>query len=182
VAEAALAAGARMVNDVSGGRADGEMLPLVARSDVAYVCMHWRGHATHMQDLARYTDVVAEVIRELSGQLATARAAGVADDQLIVDPGFGFAKTGEHNWELLQRLEELEVWGLPLLIAVSRKTFLGTLLRDGEGRLRPPRLRDDATLALTTEVARRGVWGVRVHSVRASRDAIAVVQRLGRRD
>ena len=178
VAALAIAAGARLVNDVSGGKADDRMLHLVAESGVPYVCMHWRGHSEDMQSKASYADVVTEVIAELGQQLDEAVSAGVAADKLIIDPGFGFAKTGEHNWHLLQRLEEFDVLGRPMLAGVSRKAFLGVLLADSEGSPRPAKQRDDATTALTTVLALRGVWGVRVHSVRAGRDAIAVAQRL----
>jgi dihydropteroate synthase len=140
--------------------------------------MHWRGHSTVMQDRTAYADVVTDVASELRGRLERALAAGVGADQLVVDAGFGFAKTGEHNWQLLRRLDELAALGVPQLVGVSRKAFLGALLADGEGRPRPPAQRDDATTALTTLLAQRGIWGVRVHAVRASRDAIAVVQRL----
>ena len=178
VAEAAIAAGARLVNDVSGGRSDPGMLGLVADAGVAYVCMHWRGHSEDMQSRACYADVVAEVIAELRTQLEEADRAGVATDKLIIDPGFGFAKTGEHNWQLLQRLEEFDILRRPMLAGVSRKTFLGRLLANTDGSPRPAKERDDATTALSTVLALRGVWGIRVHSVRASRDAIAVAQRL----
>ncbi len=178
VAERGIAAGARLVNDVSGGKADDRMLHLVAESGVPYVCMHWRGHSEDMQSKASYADVVTEVIAELGTQLDEALRAGVAPDKVIIDPGFGFAKTGEHNWHMLQRLEEFDVLGRPMLAGVSRKAFLGRLLADPEGSPRPAKQRDDATTALTSVLALRGVWGVRVHSVRASRDAIAVAQRL----
>jgi dihydropteroate synthase len=178
VAEQAIAAGARMVNDVSGGKADPAMLQLIAASGVAYVCMHWRGHSEDMQSKASYANVVSDVITELRSQLEEAYRTGVAADKVIIDPGFGFAKTAEHNWQLLSRLEEFDVLGRPLLLGVSRKTFLGRLLAGADGSPRPPRQRDDATTALTALLAMRGVWGVRVHSVQASRDAIAVVQRL----
>lgn len=178
VAAPAITAGARLVNDVSGGKADDRMLHLVAESGVPYVCMHWRGHSEDMQCKASYADVVTEVIAELGQQLDEAVSAGVAADKLIIDPGFGFAKTGEHNWHLLQRLEEFDVLGRPMLAGVSRKAFLGGLLADSEGSPRPAKQRDDATTALTTVLALRRVWGVRVHSVRAGRDAIAVAQRL----
>jgi dihydropteroate synthase len=121
---------------------------------------------------------VAEVISELRTQLEEADRAGVATDKLIIDPGFGFAKTGEHNWQLLERLEEFDVLGRPMLAGVSRKAFLGWLLANADGSPRPAKQRDDATTALTTVLALQEVWGVRVHSVRASRDAIAVAQRL----
>ena len=180
VAAAALAAGARMINDVSGGQADPAMLPLIADAEVPYSLMHWRGHSTSMQSRAVYTDVVREVVSEVSGQLDQAERAGIAPERLIVDPGFGFAKTGEHNWELLQRLDELDRLERPLLMGVSRKRFLGTLLADEAGQPRPARDRDDATTALTFALARHPVWGVRVHRVRPSRDAIAVAERLRR--
>ena len=125
-----------------------------------------------------YADVVAEVVAELTEQIAAAERAGIAPERLIIDPGFGFAKTGEHNWQLLHRLAELEALGRPLLIGVSRKAFLGFLLADADGRPRPAKQRDDATTALTFALAARPVWGVRVHAARASRDAIAVADRL----
>ncbi|HEX5385016.1 MAG TPA: dihydropteroate synthase, partial [Propionibacteriaceae bacterium] len=178
VAEQAIAAGARMVNDVSGGKADPAMLQLIAESGVPYVCMHWRAHSDDMQSKAEYVDVVSDVIAEMRPQLDAADRAGIASDKVIIDLGFGFAKTGEHNWQLLGRLQEFDVLGRPLLVGVSRKTFLGRLLADANGSPRPPKQRDDATTALTTVLALRRVWGVRVHSVRASRDAIAVAERL----
>ena len=134
VAAAALEAGARLVNDVSGGQADPDMLGLVAQAGVPYVCMHWRGHSTDMQSRATYADVAGEVVSELAEQVAQAERAGIAPDRLILDPGFGFAKTGEHNWELLQRLDELDRLDRPLLVGLSRKAFLGTLLADETGR------------------------------------------------
>jgi dihydropteroate synthase len=178
VAEEAVKVGARLVNDVSGGRADPGMLGAVAELDVPYVCMHWRGHSRDMQSRAIYGDVVGDVISELREQTEAAMAAGIRPDRLIIDPGFGFAKTGQHNWELLSRSAELDALGLPVLVGVSRKAFLGSLLPDPEGHPRPALERDEATVALTALLALEGTWGVRVHSVRGSRDAVAVVQRL----
>ena len=178
VAAAAVGAGARLVNDVSGGRADPRMLEVVGGLGAAYVCMHWRGHAREMQERATYDDVVADVARELAGQAALARKAGIAADRLVLDAGFGFAKTGDHGWQLLARFDELTALGLPQLVGVSRKSFLGSLLAGPDGTPRPPQGRDDATVALTALLAQRGVWGVRVHAVRASRDAVEVVRRL----
>jgi dihydropteroate synthase len=178
VAEPAISAGARLVNDVSGGKADARLLRLVAESGVPYICMHWRGHSEDMQSKASYADVVSEVINELRTQLDAASRVGVALDKLIIDPGFGFAKTAEHNWQLLQRLGEFDALERPMLAGVSRKSFLGRLLAGADGSPRPAKERDDATTALTAVLALRRIWGVRVHSVRASRDAIAVAQRL----
>ncbi|MDQ1745972.1 MAG: dihydropteroate synthase [Frankiaceae bacterium] len=173
-AERALAAGAVMVNDVSGGRADPGLPRFVASAGVPYVVMHWRGHSTEMQSKASYGDVVAEVVGELRRSLDDVTAAGVAEDQIVVDPGLGFAKNAAHNWELLARLAELSVLGRPVLVGASRKSFLGTLLADG-GRPRGVRDRDDATTAITALAAAAGAWGVRVHDVRGSADAVRVV-------
>jgi dihydropteroate synthase len=178
VAARAVALGARVVNDVSGGRADPDMLSLIADLDVPYICMHWRGPSREMQQLTDYDDVVTDVVTELGRQLDAAERAGVAADRLIADPGIGFAKTGDHNWQLLRRIEELEALDRPLLVGVSRKVFLGALLVDPEGQPRVAKLRDDATTALSTVLAQSGVWGIRVHQVRATRDAIEVVRRL----
>jgi dihydropteroate synthase len=141
--------------------------------------MHWRGHSADMQSRASYADVAAEVVRELTEQAADAERAGIARDRLIIDPGIGFAKTGEHNWQLLRRLTELEALGRPLLVGVSRKAFLGSLLAAADSTPRPAKQRDEATTALTFALASRPVWGVRVHAVQASRDAIAVAEQLG---
>lgn len=173
VAQAAVQAGAVLINDVSGGLSDPEMLPTVAGLGVSYLAMHWRGHSTDMQRLATYADVVTEVRDELEQRVAAATAAGISRDRLIIDPGLGFAKTGAHNWELLRRLDELAVLELPILIGASRKRFFGELLADGDG-MRPPIGRDDATVALTALLAAAGVWGVRTHRVGPQRDAIAV--------
>jgi dihydropteroate synthase len=177
-ARLAYQAGARLINDVSGGLADPAMIPTAAELGCAYVLMHWRGHSIDMQSRAHYLDVVTEVRDEIERQADRAIAAGIRPDRLVLDPGFGFAKTGDHNWELLRHLDVLQSLGRPVLLAVSRKRFLGSLLADEDGTPRAPRDRDHATAALTTWGASYGLWGVRVHTVRASRDAIAVVQRL----
>lgn len=180
VVRAAVAAGARCVNDVSGGRADDRMISTVAALDIPYVCMHWRGHSANMQRRAHYVDVVTEVVAELRSQVERCLAGGIAPDQLVVDPGIGFAKNAEHNWELLQRMGELDALDLPVLLGVSRKAFLGGLLGTPD-HPRPAKERDDASVALTTMLAAQHIWGVRVHTVRAHRDAIAVIDRLSDR-
>jgi dihydropteroate synthase len=177
VAAAAVGAGAVLVNDVSGGLADSDMLPTVAGLDVDYVAMHWRGHSDRMADLATYTDVVAEVTEELADRLWAAVTAGVKPGRVILDPGLGFAKTAEHNWALLRGLDHLAGLGRPLLVGASRKRFLGELLAVPTGP-RPVRERDDAGVAITALLAASGVWGVRTHTVRAHRDAIAVAARM----
>lgn len=174
VARAAVGAGVQLVNDVSGGLADPEMLATVADLGVPYVAMHWRGQSATMQDRAIYTDVVAEVRAELADRIDAALLAGIDRSLLVVDPGLGFAKSPSHNWSILARLDELQSLGLPLLVGASRKRFLGELLPGEDGVPRPPRQRDDASVAITALLAGRGVWGVRTHSVRPHRDAIAV--------
>jgi dihydropteroate synthase len=183
VAAAALEAGAQIVNDVSGGLADPGMAKLVATAGCPWVLMHWRGHSRQMQALAAYDDVVADVCAELSGRVEAAVAAGVDPAQLVLDPGLGFAKTAEHNWALLAQLDALIALGLPVLVGASRKSFLGTLLADPDGVPRPVDRREAATLATTVLAAEVGVWGVRVHDVRSTVDALAVcgAVRRGRR-
>lgn len=177
VAAAAVAAGAVLVNDVSGGLADPAMLGWVAELDADYLAMHWRGHSDTMSDLAHYEDVVAEVTAELDQRVADAIAAGIGRERIILDPGLGFAKTAAHNWALLRGLDTLTGLGRPILIGASRKRFLGELLADPEG-LRPVREREAAGVALTALLAAAGVWGVRTHTVRPQRDAIAVAARM----
>lgn len=177
VALAALEVGAVLVNDVSGGLADPRILPVVADAGASYVAMHWRAHSTVMQQHASYDDVVGEVCQELAHRLEAARAAGVDPRRVAVDPGLGFAKTADHNWALLRHLDALERLGAPVLVGSSRKSFLGALLADPNGTPRPVGDREDANVALTTIAAMQGVWGVRVHEVRASRDALEVVRR-----
>jgi dihydropteroate synthase len=175
VARAALEAGAAIVNDVSGGMADPAMAGLVAAAGVPYVVMHWRGHSDTMQEHVSYQDVVAEVCRALAERVTSLCAEGVKRDQLILDPGFGFAKLAEHNWSLLAHLDALKSLGLPVLVGTSRKTFLGALgLAEGEPA-RPPDQRDAGTAATTVIAGLAGVWGVRVHDVASSVDALRVV-------
>ena len=169
VAAAAVGAGAVLVNDVSGGLADPAMYETVARLDVAYVLMHWRAHSVEMQQHTQYDDLVSDVIAELRKQLDAATAAGVRPERIVVDPGIGFSKTGEQNWEVLAATERLHELELPVLIATSRKRFLGVLLASEDGQLRPPQQRDDATVATTTLAAAAGAWCVRTHAVRAER-------------
>ncbi len=173
VADAAVRRGAAIVNDVSGGLADPEMAPWLAGTDVPYVAMHWRGPSAGMDQLAHYDDVVADVRRALADQLEALAAAGVDPARVVLDPGLGFAKTAAHNWALLAGLPALHALGRPVLVGASRKRFLGELLADG-GVPRPVEGRDAATDAVSALAAAAGAWGVRVHDVRGSRDAVAV--------
>jgi dihydropteroate synthase len=175
VAEAALAAGAVIVNDVSGGLGDPDMARVVRDAGCPWILMHWRGHSASMQQLAHYDDVVGEVRDELAQRVDAAVAAGVDASRLVLDPGLGFAKDAGHNWALLARLDRLLELGLPVLVGASRKSFLGSLLADADGKPRPVDDREDATTALTAYAALRGAWGVRVHEVRASVDAALAI-------
>lgn len=175
VAAAALAAGAVMVNDVSGGRADPGMAPLVADAGVPWVLMHARGPSRDMYARAGYRDTVGEVAAELSARVDDAVRAGVDPARLVLDPGLGFAKLPASDWALLAGLDRLVALGFPVLVGASRKSFLGTLLADPAGTVRPPRLRDAATLATTVLAAQAGAWGVRVHDVGSSVDAVRTV-------
>ncbi len=180
VAAAAVAAGAQVVNDVSGGLADPEMLAVVADSSAAYVAMHWRAHSETMQQHAEYDDpggVVAAVRQELAERVEAMTAAGLARDRIVLDPGLGFAKRAEHNWALLAGLDDLSALGLPLLVGASRKAFLGSLLAGPDGQSRPVGEREYATTALTVLLAQRDVWGLRVHDVRAAHDALLTLER-----
>ncbi|CAN5439284.1 dihydropteroate synthase [soil metagenome] len=173
VAELALAAGAQVVNDVSGGLGDVDMARVVRDAGCPWIVMHWRGHSDRMADLAHYDDVVADVRTELLMRVEAALAAGVDSDQLVLDPGLGFAKRAEHNWAILAHLESFTGLGMPVLLGASRKSFLGSLLATEDGA-RPTAAREDATTALTTFAALNGAWGVRVHEVRPSVDAAKV--------
>ena len=180
VAAAALEAGAGTVNDVSGGLADPTMAKVVADAGCPWVLMHWRGHSRDMQRLAVYRDVVAEVREELAQRVDEALAAGVASDKIIIDPGIGFAKTAEHNWQLSAHLDRIMALGFPVLFAASRKSYLGRLLADPDGTPRPVDQREAATIATTVLALAAGVWGVRTHDVRSAVDAIAVWEATGR--
>lgn len=177
VAAAALDHGARIVNDVSGGRADPAMAGVVAAAGVPWILMHWRSVGAEQSHVVPpYADVVAEVRSELQRAVDDAVAAGVHEDNLIIDPGLGFAKTAQHNWALLGALPEFVATGLPVLIGASRKRFLGTLLADADGAIRPPGGRETATAVVSALAATHGAWGVRVHDVRASVDALKVLE------
>ena len=174
VAEAAVEAGAAVVNDVSGGLADPAMPKAVASAQVPWILMHWRGHSDRMNALAHYGDVVTDVRDELTARVDAAVAAGVDPARLVLDPGLGFAKNAEHNWALLRRLDVLVGLGFPVLVGASRKRFLGTLLADAQDVPRPPSGRDVATAAVSALAAHRGAWGVRVHDVVGTLDAVRV--------
>ena len=163
-ARLAVRAGASIVNDVSGGAADAEMFATVAELGCKYTLMHWRGHSIDMNSKAIYTDVVSEVIEEVTLQLDKALAAGIKRENIILDPGIGFAKDAEHNWEILKRIDEFIALGYPVLIGHSRKRFLG-----GD----TPDSREAATVAVTQSLVGKGIWGVRVHGVKANKDAIS---------
>lgn len=177
VAAAAVEAGATVINDVSGGLADPAILRVAADAATPYICMHWRAHSDVMTKHAEYADVVADVRDELGARIDAAVAAGIDRGRIAIDPGLGFAKTADHNWALLRRLGELDQLGLPVLVGSSRKSFLGALLAGPDGDPRPVDDRENANVALTTIAALAGVWAVRVHDVRATVDAVKVVQR-----
>ncbi len=168
VAQAALDHGASIVNDVSGGLADPGIREVVAGSGAVYVAMHWRGHADVMDSLAVYDDVVTDVRRELAQRVSELQRAGVRDEQIVLDPGLGFAKPGASNWPLLARLPELLSDGFPVLVGASRKRFLGHLLADASGEPAPPAARDGATAAISALAAVAGAWCVRVHDAAGS--------------
>lgn len=175
VAAAALAAGVTIVNDVTGGLADPAMSAVVRDAGCPWILMHWRGPSERMTELAVYNDVVIDVRTELLARVDAALAAGVDATHLVIDPGLGFAKTASHNWALLAGLPSILEIGLPVLVAASRKSFLGTLLADRDGAPRPVGDREDATTAITAHCAAAGVWGVRVHDVRPSVDAALAI-------
>jgi len=164
-AEAAIKAGASIINDVSGGLADSEMLQAAARLQVPYIAMHWRGQSKDMNSKAIYGDVVSDVISELNQRIEAALDAGIQKDKLIIDPGLGFAKDAEHNWAIIDSIERFVALGYPVLVGGSRKRFLG-----GE----TPDEREQATIELTKRLGTTGVWAVRVHSVKPHKEVLSV--------
>ena len=163
-AEAAIKAGASIINDVSGGLADPQMLQTAARLKVPYIAMHWRGQSKDMNSKAIYSDVVIDVISELQERITAALDAGIEVGNLIIDPGLGFAKDAEHNWEIIDSIDSFVDLGYPVLIGASRKRFLG-----GDS----PDEREQATIDLTKRLATTGVWAVRVHSVKPHKEVLA---------
>jgi dihydropteroate synthase len=176
VAAQALAAGAALVNDVSGGLADPEMIPVVADAGAPFVVMHWRGFLQGGNVKGVYDDVVTEVVDELHARVEAVLDGGIAPDRIVVDPGLGFSKDAEHDLVLLAHLERLLTLGHPLLVAASRKRFLGRVLAGPEGAPPPARERDAATAAVSALAAHAGAWAVRVHEVRATADAVRVAR------
>lgn len=162
--------GAEFINDVSGGLADSEMPAVVAKSGVKYIAMHWRAHSVEMMKHAEYVDVVEDVKRELNSRIDFLLASGIERNRIIIDPGLGFSKTPEQNWELLRGLDRLSALGFPILIGASRKRFLGSDLKPDE--------REDASVAVTSFCAAQNVWAVRTHSVKPHKAAIAQVAKL----
>ena len=181
---AALAAGARIINDVSGGLADEKMFSVAAATGATLVISHWRGFSTEMDQLNQYKDVAREVSLELQVRIDAALAAGVTKSKIVIDPGLGFAKDMEQNWKLVARLDELEKLGYPILVGASRKRFIAGALDselDGNANISNTR-RDVATAVLTALLMQRKMWGVRVHNVVATKDAIAIVAALHSND
>lgn len=176
VAEAALKAGATLVNDVSAGQADPAMIPVVADAGAPFVVMHWRGLLEGSNIRGQYEDVVTEVVDEVRARVAAAVEGGVAPERIVVDPGLGFSKGTDDDLALLARLDRLANLGYPVLVAASRKRFLGNVLAGPDGTPPPARERDAATAAVTALAARQGAWAVRVHEVRASADAVRVAR------
>ena len=163
-AEAAVKAGASIINDVSGGLADVAMLQTAARLQVPYIAMHWRGHSKEMNSKAIYGDVVIDVISELNERIEAALDAGIHRDKLIIDPGIGFAKEAEHNWAIIDSIDRIVAMGYPVLLGASRKRFLG-----GDS----PDEREQATIELTKRLSATGVWAVRVHSVKPHKKVLS---------
>ena len=174
----AVEAGAHYVNDVSGGLADKDMFRAIASLDCKYILGHWRGHSQVMDQLTGYQDIAKDVAAELAEQVAVAVASGISRDRIILDPGLGFAKDINQNWELVARLDELEKLGLPILVGASRKRFLAAVLDELNPASVSNQRRDVATAVLTALLLQRGLWGVRVHNVELTADTIALVKKL----
>jgi dihydropteroate synthase len=173
-AKAAAAAGASIINDVSGGLADPEMASVAALTGLTYIAMHWRGHAQEMDARADYEDVVAEVRTELAARVSVLTAAGLDREKIVLDPGLGFAKRAAHNWQLLANLDAFDSLGLPLMIGASRKRFLADVVAEGA----PVADRDLPTTVISVLAAQAGAWAVRVHEVAATRTALTVLARV----
>ncbi|WP_420034219.1 dihydropteroate synthase [Streptomyces sp. cg28] len=176
VAEQSLAAGAALVNDVSGGLADPAMVPVVAAAGAPFVVMHWRGFLEGATVRGTYDDVVSEVVDELHARVQAIIEGGIAPEHIVVDPGLGFSKEAEHDLALLAHLDAVRALGHPVLVAASRKRFLGRVLADEQGAPPPARERDAATAAVSALAAQAGAWAVRVHEVRATADAVRVAR------
>ncbi len=174
----AVEAGASIINDVSGGLADPGMFSALASFDCTYILGHWRGHSDVMDSLNAYSDVAREVVGELAEQVAMAVSAGIDRSRIVVDPGIGFAKDVKQNWDLVARLDELEQLGLPILVGASRKRFLAAALNEQDPSSVSTQRRDVATAVLTALLLQRKLWGIRVHNVEATVDAIKVVSAL----
>jgi dihydropteroate synthase len=164
VARQAIEAGASIINDVSGGLADAEMLSTAASLELPYIAMHWRGHSKDMNSRAVYKDVVGEVIIEIEERITACLEAGIKKDNLIIDPGLGFAKDADHNWAIIDSISSFVDLGYPVLVGASRKRFLG-----GDN----PDLREAATIALTQRLSTTGIWAIRVHSVKPHKEVIS---------
>lgn len=177
-AAAAVAAGADLVNDVSGGLADPQMFAAVATTSARFILSHWRGHSDQMDQLNSYEDIATDVVAEIAEQISVAVANGLARDRIIVDPGLGFAKDLNQNWQLVARLDRLEQLGLPVLVGASRKRFLAGVLEADDPASVDNTRRDLATAVLTALLLQRKLWGVRVHNVQATVDAIKLVEAL----
>lgn len=177
-ASLAVSAGATIVNDVSGGLADEKMFAKLGKLNCKYIISHWRGFSKSMDSMTNYQSVATDVAKELSDRVAKAEAAGLKRDRLIIDPGLGFAKDIAQNWHLVARLDELEKLGLPILVGASRKRFIAGALEPDDVAGVSNQRRDLATAVLTALLLQRKLWGVRVHNVSATMDAIKVVEAL----
>jgi len=169
-AQAMIRLGVPIINDVSGGLADPDMFGVIAGADVDYVLMHWRGHSDQMDSLAHYDDVVGDVISELLARLDASKEAGIDASRIWIDPGLGFAKDIEHNWELCRHIDQFVAMGYPVLVGASRKRFLGALLPEGHH----PKDRDGVAVALSVSLAGSGVSAFRVHEPRLHHEALEV--------